>query len=85
MEITHPQLRHAATSWQLSTLQQLLFNSELEPTVHDVFTEDGIETVCASCLGKQPRLPQWPIAKKLMYTILCVTHYGYNYVSKDGQ
>ena len=88
MEITHPQLRDAATRWQLSSsLQWLIFSSKLEPTVHDVFTEDGIETVCASCLGKRPRLPQRPIAKKLMYTIyfVCNSLSGYNYVSKDRQ
>ena len=48
-KVSHPQPRHAATSWQLSRpLQQPLSSGKLEVTTHDVFTENGRERVCAS-------------------------------------
>ena len=50
-------IKHAATNWQLSgPLQELLSSSELEATIHDVFTEDGRERVCVSCVIMQYRL-----------------------------
>lgn len=49
-------VKHAAKNWQLSVpLQELLSSSELEATVHDVFTEDGRERVCASHFTMQYR------------------------------
>ena len=45
---SHPKEKVAATNWQ-----QLFSSTELKATLHDVFTEDGRERVCASCLSVQ--------------------------------
>ena len=42
-------VKRADKNWQLSDpVQELLSSSKLEATMHDIFTEDGRERVCAS-------------------------------------
>ena len=45
---SYPKGKHVATNRQL-LLQQLISSNEGDATMHDVFTEDGRETVCVSC------------------------------------